>query len=641
MKVRNLVSYIILYLILFLPVLKLYGQCTSLSVAVTDPGPLCLGSTGYFQANINLSDEDGTYYTWYRNGGIVQQGYGAINYITNAITNGDKIKCKVSYSGSICVTGSPATSNEVTVSTLAPSVFIENTSGTEFCEGDYVYFEAVTNGNLSNFRWKLNNVSMGTNSTIFSTNQFTSGSVVSVTADAGNCPSVSANTSGMSITVKPLPSASLSPVGGETICSGCVKTITALPSSGSYSYHWLRDGKLINGATASTCYAGVIGTYRVIVTNNNNGCSKTSDNTFVLNKNNSPIANGGGNQTITSPINSITLHGSGSDIEGSALTYLWTKVSGSGVTLSGINTSTLQVTGLSTGSYTFRLAVSDGMDISYDNVDVKVNSPVNNYNYVQQVVPLLDNKKDPVDLESLNILSKEKNETVTYYDGLGRPIQSVTTQGSPLGQDIVQPIKYDAYGLEPIKYLPYVGGNDGFYKKEALTGTNGNYTSSPQYQFYQTEGLIPSDVAPFTTTVFETSSLNRVVKESAPGSTWQPDADNTYLSTDHTIKHNYTFNTENEVYLFGYDVTSGLINNISHYAANELHSSKTKDEHGNETIVYVDKDDRTVCKKVQYGFDTATSTILYACTYYIYDDLGHLVVVLPPEGVKALVPSAN
>ncbi|HEY8935713.1 MAG TPA: hypothetical protein VIM65_10855, partial [Cyclobacteriaceae bacterium] len=139
MKAKNIISCVILYLTLLMPVLKLYGQCTALSVAVTDPGPLCSGSTGYFQANINLSDEDGTYYTWYRNSSIVQQGYGLINYVTNAITDGDKIKCTVAYSGSICVTGSPATSNVVTVSTMTPSVSIENTSGTTFCEGDMVY----------------------------------------------------------------------------------------------------------------------------------------------------------------------------------------------------------------------------------------------------------------------------------------------------------------------------------------------------------------------------------------------------------------------------------------------------------------------------------------------------------------------
>ena len=42
-----------------------------------------------------------------------------------------------------------------------------------------------------------------------------------------------------------------------------------------------------------------------------------------------PVANAGTDQTITLPINSVTINGSGSsDPDGSISTYLWTKISG-------------------------------------------------------------------------------------------------------------------------------------------------------------------------------------------------------------------------------------------------------------------------------------------------------------------------
>jgi len=89
---------------------------------------------------------------------------------------------------------------------------------------------------------------------------------------------------------------------------------------------------------------------------------------------------------------------------------------------------------------------------------------------------------------------------------------------------------------------------------------------------------------------------------------------------------------------FTYDPSTGLVNADGnaglYYQPNELHKTKTIDENKNEVVEYVDKEGHTVCKKVQYGSDANGN--LYACTYYIYDDFGNLMVVLPPEAVKNL-----
>ncbi|MDP0972059.1 DUF6443 domain-containing protein, partial [Klebsiella pneumoniae] len=60
---------------------------------------------------------------------------------------------------------------------------------------------------------------------------------------------------------------------------------------------------------------------------------------------------------------------------------------------------------------------------------------------------------DPGVFQSAGI--QQVKEQTQYVDGLGRPIQTVIKQASPLGRDIIQASLYDELGREPYKYLPY------------------------------------------------------------------------------------------------------------------------------------------------------------------------------------------
>ncbi|MBL7743699.1 MAG: heparin lyase I family protein [Chitinophagaceae bacterium] len=73
----------------------------------------------------------------------------------------------------------------------------------------------------------------------------------------------------------------------------------------------------------------------------------------------SPVINTMTAQTITLPLNSITLTGVASDPDGTIVSYLWTKVSGSGGTITTPASAITTVTGLTTGSYAFNLKVTD------------------------------------------------------------------------------------------------------------------------------------------------------------------------------------------------------------------------------------------------------------------------------------------
>jgi RHS repeat-associated protein len=231
-----------------------------------------------------------------------------------------------------------------------------------------------------------------------------------------------------------------------------------------------------------------------------------------------------------------------------------------------------------------------------------------------------------------------KLEQTTYFDGLGRPLQTVLKQHSPAQLDIVQPVSYDVYGRENMKYLPYTTGSDGAYKPDALKDPSTAITTQPDkyrtgkhYAFYQAGGSLPIDQFPYAETIFEASPVSRVKEQGAFGADWQP-------GTGHTQKSTADLNIAAEVLLFKFTAPTGsnplgsiTLNPRIYYNPNELYKTKTVDEDQHEVIVFTDKEGRTILKKLKMDATT------YAQTYYIYDISGNLVCVLQPEGVKALL----
>lgn len=70
-----------------------------------------------------------------------------------------------------------------------------------------------------------------------------------------------------------------------------------------------------------------------------------------------PVANAGADKMITASSTAFT--GSGTDPDGTIVSYSWSKVSGGNATLGNATTATLSISGLVAGSYTFRLTVKD------------------------------------------------------------------------------------------------------------------------------------------------------------------------------------------------------------------------------------------------------------------------------------------
>ncbi len=104
----------------------------------------------------------------------------------------------------------------------------------------------------------------------------TGGTYYLTVTNNNGCTKVS---SGKTVTVNALPSASVTASGALTFCAGGSVTFTASSGNG-YTYQWLKNGNNISGATNISYTATTAGTYKVVVTKTN-GCSKTSNGKVV------------------------------------------------------------------------------------------------------------------------------------------------------------------------------------------------------------------------------------------------------------------------------------------------------------------------------------------------------------------------
>src|SRR5690606_30310227 len=275
-----------------------------------------------------------------------------------------------------------------------------------------------------------------------------------------------------------------------------------------------------------------------------------------------------------------------------------------------------------------RSAVPTAVSANSNTIMVVTN---NDYNYIKYTDVTIGQLYTAEQVAGVSI--GDKLVKYDYFDGKGRLLQTVMQQASPLGADVVQPIEYDTFGRQAKQFLPYVAPSaNGQFRHQFVEEQWQCYANGP--------ANVAIDAYPYTLTVLEHSPLNRVVKQGAPGGTWQPDGNESYESTDRTVKFAYQVNAvADQVILWTYVpstsyplglVTSGTGTGPSYYLTGELYKTKSKDEHNNEVVEFKDKEDRIILKRVQAPGNA------WAETYYIYDDRGNLVTVLPPMATAGL-----
>ncbi len=192
--------------------------------------------------------------------------------------------------------------------------------------------------------------------TVTDNHGLTNNATVTITVNPANTPPTVSAGSAQNIT---LPTSSVSLTGTAAGTNGAtISTYAWTQTSGPST------AAITTAGSATTTVTGLIqGTYVFTLTvTDNHGLTNSATVTITVNPANTPpVADAGSTQTITLPINTVTLSGTGTGTNGATISsYAWAQTSGPGA--AGIvapgNAST-GITGLIQGTYVFTLTVTD------------------------------------------------------------------------------------------------------------------------------------------------------------------------------------------------------------------------------------------------------------------------------------------
>ncbi len=197
-------------------------------------------------------------------------------------------------------------------------------------------------------------------------------------------------------------------------------------------------------------------------------------------------------------------------------------------------------------------------------------------------------------------------DQIQYFDGLGRPMQTVQRGITPLTADLVTYQEYDGFGRDDKSWLPAVA-----------SGNNGAYIP---FTSYKPQAIATYSDSAYSRPVYEASPLNRVLEQYGPGKEW--------YAAQSAVRTEYLANkgTSGELSCVLFSVTgSGTSTGLSkngYYSDSQLYVTKASDEDGNISYEFKDKLGQVVLTRQMNGTPHDT--------YYVYDDFGNLCYVLPP-----------
>ncbi|WP_160164070.1 PKD domain-containing protein [Nafulsella turpanensis] len=156
------------------------------------------------------------------------------------------------------------------------------------------------------------------------------------------------------------------------------------------------------------------------------GSTDSSENTGESNTGGStaPVANAGADKTVQLPLDFLLLEATASDSDGKVVSYLWSKINGPDVMMNGGNTSTLNLSLLNAGTYTFRFRATDNDGNSTsDDINVTVTSATSGGTTdggTTNLVPLVKASDDktiqlPENSIQLTVTAKDEDGVITSY----------------------------------------------------------------------------------------------------------------------------------------------------------------------------------------------------------------------------------
>lgn len=207
----------------------------------------------------------------------------------------------------------------------------------------------------------------------------------------------------------------------------------------------------------------------------------------------------------------------------------------------------------------------------------------------------------------LNDTGNSYVDDIAYYDGLGRPFQTVrkaVKNGNFVNENLATLQEYDATGREGNSWLPISIGSSVYLAPAAFK------SSAP--------GKYGNDNRPYSQPKYEASPLNRMLQQYGPGAAW--------YSAGRPVKTEYLANTATSpLDCRHYTVSNPYVldNGNSYYAAGQLSVVKTTDEDLNVEYSFTDKLGRLVLTRRMKGSEAHD-------TYYVYNETGNLCFVLQP-----------
>ena len=207
-------------------------------------------------------------------------------------------------------------------------------------------------------------------------------------------------------------------------------------------------------------------------------------------------------------------------------------------------------------------------------------------------------------LKTRTMMNEEGNkymEVYSYYDGLGRPYQTVECKITPFQTHLITLQEYDAANRKTYTWLPV----------ESATST---YMPSASVKAQAVADY--GDTHPYTKTEYEASPLNKIVNQYGVGEEWN----------NHPVHIEYMTNTTSSpLNCLNYMVNDNgaLVSSNQYYAAGQLYVTKSTDEDNNVGYTFTDKSGHTILTRQISGGQNLD-------TYYVYDGLDNLRYVLQP-----------
>lgn len=216
-----------------------------------------------------------------------------------------------------------------------------------------------------------------------------------------------------------------------------------------------------------------------------------------------------------------------------------------------------------------------------------------------------------------------------FYDGLGRPFQTVMKGASPLPSgstlDLATWTQYDAKGRPWRTWLPV----------SISTGTNHVGVTAFQGGSANTYG---SNEEAWSETLYDGTPLEREISVTGPGKAWH--------DTGKSVSTEYFTNQDSAGPLACRKLTAVISGNTGmviqkngYYSAGELNVVRTTDEDGRVFEVFTDALGQTLLERRLMSGTASSSSSTWADTYYLYDAMGHLIAVIPPLLAEAMEES--